>query len=474
MRRRLTASLVSMVVATLVVVGVVFVVVEARAANTRTRHQLLNEATHIARTVKAEASRASTQPARAARDPAARLRVVLRVLTSPLALQGEAVVAVLPNGSLIDPAAPRLPPRLPRGVTKGLLDSAALLHGRATSGVAGGVVYAAAPFTAPLRLGDQPVAVTQVVVLTQRSPSGLVAAWPWLLLAAGVIVAVAVGVADRLGRRIVAPLRSAESVTGRIAAGDLDARVPDPPGTDPELASLIGSVNTMAGALATSRAAERDFLLSVTHELRTPLTSIRGYAEAIDDGAAEPKAAAGVILRESGRLERLVDDLLELAKLRSSAFGVRREAVDLGDLVVAVSGAFLPAAAEVGVELVADVPAAAVTALADPDRVAQIAANLIENSLRYARRRVVVGVGAVPGGVVVWVDDDGPGVAPAALPHLFDRLFTTSDQHGRHVGSGLGLAIVAQLVTAMGGQASARSPLTGDGGTRLVVTLPST
>jgi signal transduction histidine kinase len=110
---------------------------------------------------------------------------------------------------------------------------------------------------------------------------------------------------------------------------------------------------------------------------------------------------------------------------------------------------------------------------ADPDRLAQVVANLIENALKFASATVTVGVARLAGAdlAVLWVDDDGPGIPAADLPRVFERLYTSSRAPARQVGSGLGLAIVAELVTAMGGSVRAESPLTAMGGTRMVVTL---
>ena len=116
----------------------------------------------------------------------------------------------------------------------------------------------------------------------------------------------------------------------------------------------------------------------------------------------------------------------------------------------------------------------AIVANADPDRLAQVVANLVENALKYAQTRVQVAVASSPQGAIISVDDDGPGIAADDLPRVFDRLFISSRYPARQVGTGLGLAIVAELVAAMGGAVRAESPTgrAGAGGTRVVVTLP--
>jgi signal transduction histidine kinase len=338
-------------------------------------------------------------------------------------------------------------------------------------------VFAAVPYRASLEVGRSPRQVVQVVILTRRPPSALATAGPWFALSSLIILALSALVAWRLGQSFTAPIRAAQEVAGRIAAGDLDARVPDPPGGDPELAALAGSINSMTEGLARAKAAERHFLQSVSHDLRTPLTSIRGFAEAIEDGAtADAVAAAGVIASEARRLERLVGDLLALATLESRRFTLQPEVIDLSSVVAEAAAGFIPSAAEIGLTLRVE-PGPPLHAVADRDRLAQVVANLIENALRFAGTGVWVGSAPGPGGPEVWISDDGPGIAPDDLPKVFERLYSARREPdgaspGRPIGSGLGLTIVSELVAAMAGAVRAESPLSASGGTRMVVGLP--
>jgi two-component system sensor histidine kinase BaeS len=267
-------------------------------------------------------------------------------------------------------------------------------------------------------------------------------------------------------------------VTTRIAAGDLEARVPLPSRADPELATLSTSINSMAARLAEAKGAEQQFLRSVSHDLRTPLTSIRGFAEAIEDGAtANATAAAGVIVAEARRLERLVGDLLDLATLQARRFALQIRPVDLEATVAATAAGFAPAASELGLALVIEsAPAeegkAAGWVLADPDRMAQVTANLVENALRFATREVRVTTVRRSGRAELWVSDDGPGLSPEDHDRVFHRLFIPGTRPDRPIGSGLGLTIVAELVAAMAGSVRVESPTGPSGGTRMVVALP--
>ena len=199
-----------------------------------------------------------------------------------------------------------------------------------------------------------------------------------LLLAALAGAGIAAALSFLLARSIVRPLQRVAAATRALAADESHEPL-QAEGTT-ELASLAEAFNLMVEQLAASRDAERAFLLSVSHELKTPLTAIRGYAEGLGEGAFEPGEAARVIATESGRLERLVRDLLDLARMNRSEFAVRAETVDLAEIAREAARRHEPTARELGVELRAVAGAAWVTG--DADRILQIASNLVENALR--------------------------------------------------------------------------------------------
>jgi two-component system sensor histidine kinase BaeS len=229
----------------------------------------------------------------------------------------------------------------------------------------------------------------------------------------------------------------------------------------------------MAASLARAQGTQRQFLMSVSHDLRTPLTSIRGFAEALYDGATtDVHYASGIIVSEAGRLERLVTDLLELAKLEAGAFSLQCRALDLSEVVSDTAQAFAPAASALGLAVqISTAPPSSVTCDADRDRLGQVVANLIENALKFAASEVVVSTGESAGRPWVAVEDDGPGIPEQDLPRVFERLYQSRSSEGRKLGSGLGLAIVDELVVAMGGQVAVQSPTGPQGGTRVVATL---
>jgi two-component system OmpR family sensor kinase len=219
-------------------------------------------------------------------------------------------------------------------------------------------------------------------------------------------------------------------------------------GTD-ELAGLATSFNLMSGQLSRARESERAFLLSVSHELKTPLTAIRGYGEALRDGASSAEEAGPIIERESERLQRLVQDLLDLARLDQRAFTIRQEPVDLADVARTVEELLRPRAAEFGVGLSTETPTAG-SVFADRDRAIQVVANLVENALRVTPADGAVVIRTAD--ATIAVKDTGPGLTPDDQAHAFDRFFLYR-RYGadRPVGSGLGLAIVKELTAAMNG-----------------------
>ena len=194
-------------------------------------------------------------------------------------------------------------------------------------------------------------------VLLTRDVGDLGPSWGYFIVAGGAALLVAALVAWQMSRRMARPLVEAMEVTGRIASGELASRVPVRRGDYPEFASLAGSVNDMAQSLEDGRARERHLLLAVSHDLRTPLTSIRGFAEAIQDGAIEDSAqAADVIIAESRRLERLVGDLLDLTKLEARQMSIALRPTDAAEVVTTTAEGFRPAAARSGLAIALQVP----------------------------------------------------------------------------------------------------------------------
>ncbi len=366
---------------------------------------------------------------------------------------------------------------VPASVLRSVATSAAVGPPSARAGSTGTTAWAAEAIAFRLegetRLG-RPVDTVHrfVLVITRAIGSPSVAGE---LVLAGAMILFALVVSLALSRRLTRPLRRAVAATQRIAAGDLDARVETHPGDFPELNALAAAIDAMAASLGRLRHAERQFLLSVSHELRTPLTSIRGYSEAILDGTVADSAhAAAVIGNESRRLERLVGDLLDLAKLDARTFSFNVRTVDVGEVLDEVAEELRPLVDSAGLDLQVEGAGRPLLAQVDPDRLDQVLANLVENAVRYARTTIWLRCNAEGSQAQLVVEDDGPGISPGEIGRIFERHYSV-DRHarpGRPHGSGLGLAIASELAAAMGATLTASSPVGSHGGTRMVVRVP--
>ena len=292
----------------------------------------------------------------------------------------------------------------------------------------------------------------------------------WFVWSSVVVLAGASLAGVLLARRLVKPIQAIQGTTAAIAAGDLQARTAVT-GTD-ELADLGRSVNVMASELERSKQLDQQFLMSISHDLRTPLTAIGGYAEALVDGTATDRAAIGTIIgQQARRLERLVQDLLDLARLDANRFQLNPSTVDLVVVTGRTVAEMAATAAGRGVSMRFDrAPEMRIPVHVDPDRLAQIVGNLIDNAIKFATDSVVVGVSSEASQAVISVVDDGPGIDEADLPHIFDRLYSGRRQPKRtEMSTGLGLTIVRELATAMGGTATVANA---DSGSRFEVRFP--
>ena len=455
MRRRLMIALVGLVAGVLLIAGAGSLVLTRNSARQQATQQLVVEAQSLT------SGTAHTQSL-----------VVLRVIGRVLNLEDARVVSINARGQVTS--------SLPAGVTAADLDSGLLLDRQTISGRNGNVVFAAAPVTLTAQDRARLHLKGQLAILLTRQVGDLGPSWSYFTIAGGVTLLVAALVAWQMSRRMSRPLIEAMEVTGQIASGDLQSRVAVRGRDYPEFSSLAHSINLMAQSLADARSRERQLLLSVSHDLRTPLTSIRGFAEAIQDGAIDDTSqAAEVIIAESRRLERLVGDLLDLAKLETKQLSMEIRPTNGAEVVTMAANGFRPVVERTGLDLQVDVPGQPAGELAaDPDRLAQLLANLIENALTYARTTVTVSLSDAgdprhPSAQTIVVQDDGPGIAAADLPRVFDRFYQADRGPNRQIGSGLGLAIVAEIAATMGAAVRAESPINAYGGSRFIVTVPS-
>jgi two-component system OmpR family sensor kinase len=325
------------------------------------------------------------------------------------------------------------------------------------------------PVMAPVQHNDAIVAVVWIPPLTglQRFAETIgipLALGVLLLLIGGTAIAALV-----IFRPAQARLRALEDAARRFGEGDLTARAPAIGGD--EVAAVADAFNHMAGDLAARQAqlveadrARRQLLADVSHELMTPLTAIRGYAETLAlpqfvPASKEGQRAVKVIQEEGERIERLVGDLLDLARFEAGGISLAQENVDVDEIFERVSERHAQTAQDKNVAIVVDRHDEDIRIVADPHRLEQAVQNLAANALRHTPPGGEVRLGAtrVDGLVRMTVTDNGVGIPPEHLPHVFDRFYKADKSRSQAGGSGLGLSIVKAIIERHGGTVAVRS-----------------
>jgi two-component system, OmpR family, sensor kinase len=380
-------------------------------------------------------------------------------------LQGQGVTVVVVTARGTTPGAGPLAPVLAQA------DVARVLTGQPVSRT---VAVRGAQYLVEAR--PAPVGGFALVRTAETGPlgGGLVRRNVGFALLVGVLVAVVVGVV--VGQLLARPLRRTAAAARTLRAGRRDVRVPV--AGPAEVSDVAGAVNELADALARSEQRQRLFLLSVSHELRTPLTAVRGFAESLADGVVSGDDAAhagSVIVRESERLDRLVGDLMELARLEADDFRLDPVVVNLGALVTDAAAVWRARCGEADVSFVLRATPTPPVRV-DPRRLRQVLDGLAENALRVVppNAPLVIATGGDRRRAWLQVRDGGPGLAPEDYPVVFERGVLHDRYRGRRpVGSGgVGLALVHGLVTRMGGTITA-APAP-EGGACFTVSFPVT
>lgn len=292
---------------------------------------------------------------------------------------------------------------------------------------------------------------------------------PVVLAASGLAIVGSLVLAIAFGRMIKRPLDEVGRAARQIALGGYEARVGRP--DSPELASLADSFNQMAASLEDQERQRRDLIINFAHELRTPLTNLYGYLAGLREGVVKPGPEIFASLQEEvGRLERLSQSLDALA-----AGADRDHRLEELDLVLVINALlelsrprFIRSSITVEVELPSTLPARA-----DPDSLAQVVGNLLQNATRYTPPGGTVWVRAEQqrDSSLVSIANTGPGIPPSDLSHVFERFYRVEKSRDTvRGGAGIGLAIVKQLVEAVGGQVGAES---NSGVTRFWFRLPA-
>jgi signal transduction histidine kinase len=280
----------------------------------------------------------------------------------------------------------------------------------------------------------------------------------WVTLVERLFLALAAGIALAalllwwLSRRLTDPVLALTRATRAVAAGSYDVEIPEPKGSD-EVSLLSDRFRRMVEKLAEAEKLKRSFLMSVSHELRTPLTAIRGHVEALREGIVhDPEQVAAsldVIAAEADRLERLVGDVLDLAKLQAHRFTVRQEEVDMDRLLDHAYGAFAEEARHRRIDYRLETNGDGATIVSDGDRVLQVISNLLSNAFKWTPDGGSIELSLLRsnGALEVEVSDSGPGIGRADRERIFQP-FISQDSNG----TGLGLPIARELAIALGGR----------------------
>ncbi|WP_327010702.1 HAMP domain-containing histidine kinase [Dactylosporangium sp. NBC_01737] len=331
--------------------------------------------------------------------------------------------------------------------------------GRAPAGAGmghGGQSATGSAVSAPVLVAGRTVGTVSLVFGTAPTTDGRAVAWQWVAAAGAVALLVAVSVGGyvvwRLNVPLVAVTRAARTFTGgdRTARARLDAVG--------ELGELGDAVDAMADQVVHTEQVRRQHAADIAHELRTPLAALQAGLEELRDGLqpADPARLAG-LHDQSLRLGRVVEDLAELSAAESAALSLRPADVDVTTVVARAVDGQEPHLRSAGLHVHRDLHPPVIVH-ADPDRLHQAVTNLFTNATRYCRPgdQVHIHVDAVDGQARIQITDTGPGIGPADLPHVFDRLWRGAGTRSV-AGAGIGLAVVRELVTAHGGTIHATS-----------------
>ncbi len=300
-----------------------------------------------------------------------------------------------------------------------------------------------------------------IIYFRRQLLEGFESAWSrgafWSVVVGGTT---AIGLSYWVSKRIMQPLIQLEEITRRFASGHLQERVPA--NEIPELNRLATSFNRMAKDLEGVEQRRRDLVGDLTHELRTPLTVLEGYLEGLADGTIDPTPDIYQRLaRETVRLRNLVNDMQELSKAEAGYLPIHVQPLPIRSLLVSIVQKFSDQLIDDRPMLQVDCPENLPLALADPARVEQVLINLVGNALRYTPEgQITLRAWAEPTQIWIEVEDTGHGIAPADLPHVFERFWRSDRSRDRHSGgTGIGLAISRRLVELQQGTIEAESEL---------------
>lgn len=322
---------------------------------------------------------------------------------------------------------------------------------------------------------------TYLMVADQRPRFTLVNAFsdeflPVILLSGGIALLLSLIVAFVFAGWIANPLQKVVNAAAEMPSAA--TKVLEVGGPH-EVQELTRAFNSMVTRVQSSQRSQREFVANVSHELKTPLTSIQGFAQAILDGTADTEEARGraaqVIFNESGRMHRMVLDLLDLARLDTGTADLAMSPVNVRALLNAVAEKFSPQSQRAGVNIHVEVREDVPPLIADGDRLAQVFTNLVDNALKFTPSGGVISLSAAVNDLAqmrITVSDTGAGIPEEEQARIFQRFYQVDParQGGASHGAGLGLAIAHEIIVAHGGRISVRSRV--GAGTEMEVLLP--
>lgn len=269
----------------------------------------------------------------------------------------------------------------------------------------------------------------------------------WIGIGLIVLITFIVYSVRRIMNNITQPLENMRVISEKMAAGDFSQRIEVR--NNDEIGSLSNSFNTLSAALEQEELKKQEFLSNVSHELRTPLSYIKGYTEAIlDEVVDDPRRYIEIINKESDRMHRLVNDLLDLAQLEGDSYPMKSQPLPFAQLIQDVVGRFELAARHKKVVIAKDLDHDAII-FGDTDRLEQVIGNLLDNALRYTQKgkKIELTLMCKKNSCEFIISDQGPGIPEDALPKVIDRFYRVDKARSRKEGgTGLGLSIVAEIL----------------------------
>jgi signal transduction histidine kinase len=326
----------------------------------------------------------------------------------------------------------------------------------------------------PIKQGDHFIGGVYVLKSLEGVEQSIHQIRIYLLLSGLGAFLMAIGITFVISKKLSRPLIQMETVTRRIAKGDLETRVYA--ASNDEIGSLAVAINDLAKELQRYRDTRSEFFANISHELRTPITYLEGYADVLSQGLVEDefekKKYLDIISHEAKRLARLVHDLFELSKMEEGKIDLKLESIALSALIHQVVLKVELAIKEKGLEVI-ELVLPNCSIIGDGVRMEQIVLNLLDNAIRYTPTgSVVISLTEENKDILLCIEDSGIGIPEDELPYIFERFYRVEKSRSRQFGgTGLGLSIVKKLVELQGGTILVSSSL--GQGTRFEIRFPS-